>query len=141
MLLKLRTMRPDAEADGRPRWASRGDPRVTRVGRLLRRTRVDELPQLLNVLRGEMSLIGPRPERPCFVEQLSHELPGYALRHLVLPGLTGYAQVHAGYSASAAEARLKLTYDLHYLRHQSLALDLAIALRTAAVLLTGRGAR
>ena len=141
LLLKFRTMRTDAEADGEARWAGAADPRVTRVGGFLRRTRIDELPQLVNVLRGEMSLIGPRPERPSFVEQLERELPGYALRHRALPGLTGYAQVHAGYSASVAEAHAKLAGDLHYLQHQSLALDVEIAARTVAVVLTGRGAR
>jgi lipopolysaccharide/colanic/teichoic acid biosynthesis glycosyltransferase len=141
VLLKLRTMRMDAEADGQPRWACSGDPRVTRVGAFLRRMRIDELPQLVNVLRGEMSLIGPRPERACFVRELERELPGYALRHLGLPGLTGYAQVFAGYAGSRDEARVKLELDLYYLANQSLALDLAIAARTIGVVLTGEGAR
>jgi lipopolysaccharide/colanic/teichoic acid biosynthesis glycosyltransferase len=141
VLLKLRSMRLDAESDGQARWAVRGDQRVTRVGALLRRTRIDELPQLINVLRGEMSLIGPRPERPCFVEQLQRELPAYSLRHGALPGITGYAQIHAGYSASLSDARVKLACDLHYLTHQSAALDVAIAIRTIAVVLTGRGSR
>ena len=140
-LLKLRTMRVDAESDGRARWASLHDERITRVGGWLRRTRIDELPQLFNVVRGEMSLIGPRPERACFVDELVRELPHYGLRHLALPGITGYAQVHAGYAASHAETRTKLAYDLHYLANQSFVLDLAIATRTVVVLLTGRGAR
>jgi lipopolysaccharide/colanic/teichoic acid biosynthesis glycosyltransferase len=140
-LLKLRTMRVDAESDGCARWASLHDERITRVGRWLRHTRIDELPQLFNVLRGEMSLIGPRPERACFVEELARELPHYALRHLALPGITGYAQVHAGYAASHSESRSKLAYDLYYLAHQSWMLDLAIATRTVVVLVTGRGAR
>jgi lipopolysaccharide/colanic/teichoic acid biosynthesis glycosyltransferase len=141
ILCKLRTMRTDAEADGQARWAANDDPRVTRVGRLLRQLRIDELPQLYNVIRGEMSLIGPRPERACFVEALSRELPRYALRLLAPPGLTGYAQVRCGYSASLSEARDKLACDLYYLVHQSLALDLVILTRTVAVVLTARGAR
>lgn len=141
LLLKLRTMQLHAEADGQPRWASHNDPRVTSIGRRLRHRRIDELPQLFNVLRGEMSLIGPRPERPCFVETLERELPGYALRHYTLPGLTGYAHVEAGYTSSVAGARAKLACDLYYLLHQSLRLDLQILARTVPLIVTGRGAR
>ncbi|MBK7782800.1 MAG: exopolysaccharide biosynthesis polyprenyl glycosylphosphotransferase [Ardenticatenia bacterium] len=133
-LYKLRTMRPGAEADG-PRWTAEADPRVTRVGRLLRRSRLDELPQALNILRGEMSLIGPRPERPEFVAQLAEAIPFYRARHAVAPGLTGWAAVHQDYAASTGDALLKLQYDLYYIKHRSLLLDGWILLRTAAKVL------
>lgn len=133
-LFKLRTMVADAEPQG-PVWARPGDPRVTRVGRWLRRSRLDELPQALNVLRGEMSLIGPRPERPEIVARLAEALPFYRARHAVRPGLTGWAAVHAGYAASEADALVKLQYDLYYIKHQSLLLDLRILGRTVALVL------
>ncbi len=139
-LLKFRSMRVDAEREG-PRWASVGDPRVTRVGRFLRLTRIDELPQLLNVLRGDMSLIGPRPERPHFVDQLAEVVPDYQSRHEIPPGITGWAQVNYPYGASVEDARHKLTYDLYYLRHRSRGLDFRILLRTVRVVLFGIGAR
>ena len=137
-ILKLRTMRVGAEA-GAPQWASDDDPRRTAVGRLLRRTRLDEVPQLANILRGEMSFVGPRPERPAFVEELEQRLPYYAWRHFVRPGLTGWAQVNLPYGSSVEDARRKLEYDLYYVRHCSLLTDLRIVLRTAAA--AARGAR
>lgn len=140
-MFKLRSMQSDAEADGTPRWAAENDSRVTRVGRLIRNTRLDELPQLVNVLRGEMSLIGPRPERPHFVATLSRELPGYVLRHAFKPGITGWAQVRYQYTASTAQAARKLDYDLYYVTHRNLLLDLRILLETVWVVLTARGAR
>ena len=139
-ILKLRTMSVGAE-EGGATWAQSGDPRVTRVGRLLRRYRVDELPQLVNVLRGEMELIGPRPERPEFVAMLREQIPYYDLRHLVPPGITGWAQVSYPYAASVEEACEKLQYDLYHVRHLSLSLDVLILLLTARTVLLGRGAR
>lgn len=133
-LYKLRTMLPDAEEEG-PRWAAPADPRVTRVGRILRRSRLDELPQALNLLRGEMSLIGPRPERPEFVSRLAAEIPYYRARHAVAPGLTGWAAIHQDYAASVPDALLKLQYDLYYIKHRSLGLDGWILLRTLARIL------
>ena len=138
-LIKLRSMIPDAERDTGPRWAAPGDPRVTRVGRVLRRTRLDEVPQLVNVLRGEMSLIGPRPERPEFVAALSEHIPFYRARHVVRPGITGWAQVCYPYGSSEEDARVKLEYDLYYIRHRALALDVVILLRTVGRMLTFRG--
>lgn len=140
-LLKLRSMRVDAEADGIARWAVCGDERTTRIGRFLRRTRLDEVPQLLNVLRGDMRIVGPRPERPCFVTTLSEQLPRYAQRHAVKPGITGWAQVRCGYAASIADSVVKLEHDLYYIEHRSLGLDASILLQTVAVVLTARGAR
>jgi len=128
-IYKFRTMGTDAEAGG-VRWAGVDDPRVTRVGRFLRKTRLDELPQLWNILRGEMSLVGPRPERPEFVGALSKQIPHYRQRHLIKPGLTGWAQIHYGYAASADDAERKLCYDLYYLKHRSIDLDVAILIRT-----------
>ena len=139
-LLKLRTMRIDAEADG-PRWATERDPRVTRSGAFMRASRIDELPQLINVLRGEMSLVGPRPERPYFVRQLVRIIPQYEERMLVLPGLTGWAQVNYPYGASVDDAQAKLAYDLYYLRNQSLLLDLHVLVATVRVVLFRIGAR
>jgi exopolysaccharide biosynthesis polyprenyl glycosylphosphotransferase len=139
-LLKFRTMRIDAEADG-PRWATERDPRVTRIGAFLRASRIDELPQLINVLRGEMSLVGPRPERPYFVRQLVRIIPQYDERTLVLPGLTGWAQVNYRYGASVEDAQAKLAYDLYYLRNQSLLLDLHILAATVRVVVFRIGAR
>ena len=137
-MLKFRTMRADAE-NGGPRWASRGDPRRTRVGRLLRPTRLDELPQLWNVLVGDMSIIGPRPERPCFVTQLGQTIPFYRVRSLVRPGITGWAQVRFAYGGSEEDALEKLQYDLYYVKHRSAFLDLVIALKTVGVLLHASG--
>lgn len=136
---KFRTMRPDAEAATGAVWAQAGDGRIPRVGRLLRRTRLDELPQALNVLRGEMSFIGPRPERPEFVEQLAEVIPFYKARHAVKPGLTGWAQVRFGYGSSVEHARVKLEYDLYYVRHAGFYLDALIALKTAAVIFKLQG--
>jgi exopolysaccharide biosynthesis polyprenyl glycosylphosphotransferase len=140
-LFKFRSMRVDAEAAGRPVWAAADDPRVTRVGQIIRRLRIDELPQLLNVLRGEMSFIGPRPERPEFVAQLSRQIPLYAHRACVKPGLTGWAQVSFPYGASVDDARHKLSYDLYYIKHRSALLDLLILFATVRVILFGEGAR
>jgi sugar transferase (PEP-CTERM system associated) len=140
-LLKLRTMREDAEAEG-PAWTSEGeDPRATRLGRLLRKARLDELPQLWNVFRGEMSFVGPRPERPFFVEQLRKVIPFYDERHSVKPGITGWAQVKFHYGSSLEDAEEKLEYDLYYIKHMSWAFDIGILFYTAKVLLLGRGAR
>jgi lipopolysaccharide/colanic/teichoic acid biosynthesis glycosyltransferase len=139
-LLKLRTMRVDAEREG-PRMATRNDARITRIGRLLRLSRIDELPQLINVLRGEMSLIGPRPERPEFVVEYARQIEGYALRHSIKPGITGLAQVRQGYAENLQGAVVKLYHDLDYIRRCSLRTDLAILLRTLPVVLTGWGAR
>ena len=138
-VIKFRTMSPDAEADGLARWTEPDDERITPPGRFLRRARLDELPQCLNVLRGEMSLVGPRPERPEFVAALEERIPFYRARLLVKPGLTGWAQINYGYGASVQEAAVKLQYDLYYLKHRSLWLDLAIILRTLAVVLGFRG--
>lgn len=139
-IYKFRTMRADAEAAGAAVWASANDPRLTRAGAVMRQLRLDELPQLWNVLRGEMSLVGPRPERPEFLEQLSESVPFWMRRHLIKPGLTGWAQVRDGYAASAEETATKLSYDLWYLRHRSLTVDLAILLRTLAVVVRGESA-
>ncbi len=140
-LLKLRTMPVNAEAGG-PVWATGGeDPRVGRLGRLLRRTRLDEIPQLLNVLRGEMSFVGPRPERPHFVEQLRTVITYYDARHEVKPGITGWAQVKFGYGSSLEDAERKLEYDLYYIKHMSWAFDLGILLYTVKTVLGGKGAR
>jgi len=133
---KLRSMRVDAEKDG-PRWARGKDNRVTRVGALLRRTRLDEAPQFWNILRGEMSLVGPRPERPEFVERLAREIPFYNQRHLVKPGLTGWAQINYPYGASTEDALYKLKYDLYYIKHSSPGLDLQIILRTLGAMMKG----
>jgi len=140
-MLKFRSMRVDAEQDGRARWASNGDARVTRIGRWLRRRRIDELPQLIHVLSGEMSLVGPRPERPCFVQTLCHKLPLYDLRHSVKPGITGWAQVRFHYGASVDDAAEKLQYDLYYVKNQCLLLDLVILFDTVGVVLACKGAR
>jgi exopolysaccharide biosynthesis polyprenyl glycosylphosphotransferase len=140
-ILKLRSMVPDAEAGGAARWASRGDPRVTRVGRILRRTRIDEIPQVINVLRGDMALIGPRPERPAFTASLAQVIPHYHARALVKPGITGWAQVNYPYGASVEDARAKLAYDLYYLDRRSLFLDLLILIATVRVVLFQEGSR
>ncbi len=141
MLLKLRTMRKDAEKGGAV-WASaNGDPRITLIGRFLRKTRIDELPQFVNVLRGDMSFVGPRPERPVFVEELEALIPYYGERHSVKPGITGWAQVRNGYTASIEESEAKLRYDLYYIKNMSFWLDLQIVLDTFKVIVFGRGAR
>jgi exopolysaccharide biosynthesis polyprenyl glycosylphosphotransferase len=140
-VFKFRSMSADAEAGGKPKWAQKQDPRVTRVGRFIRTTRIDELPQLINILRGEMSLVGPRPERPHFVDQLSKVIPFYSQRSYVMPGLTGWAQVNYPYGASIEDAREKLAYDLYYLKRRSFWLDLRILLATIRVVLTREGAR
>jgi lipopolysaccharide/colanic/teichoic acid biosynthesis glycosyltransferase len=139
--LKFRSMRNDAEKDGTPRWASRDDIRVTRVGRIIRRSRIDELPQLWNVLRGDMSFVGPRPERPFFVDQLAHQVPYYGARHSVKPGITGWAQVRYGYGGSTEDAVRKLEFDLYYVKNHSLLLDVVILLKTIRVVFLGEGAR
>ena len=138
-LLKLRSMRTDAEKDGQARWALPHDERVTRVGSFLRSSRLDEAPQLLNVLKGDMSLVGPRPERPEFIAQLQEEIPFYRTRLAVRPGLTGWAQVNYRYASSVQDALVKLQYDLYYVKHQSIYLDLIILLKTIGVVLTMRG--
>lgn len=136
-LLKLRTMEMDAETDG-PRWAGINDPRVTRIGRYLRKTRIDELPQLINVLKGDMSMIGPRPERPVFTEIFNQKTPGFIKRLAIKPGLTGWAQVNGGYDITPEE---KLAYDLEYIRKRNFFLDVKILLLTFKVVMTGEGAR
>ena len=140
-IAKFRSMRTDAEKDGKPRWASANDDRVTRIGHIIRRLRIDELPQLFNVLRGDMSLVGPRPERPFFVEQLTQEIPFYALRHSVKPGVTGWAQVRYPYGATVEDSQEKLQYDLYYVKNHTLFLDLVVLIETVGVVLTGKGAR
>ena len=140
-LYKFRSMVVDAEAGGAPRWATRNDPRVTRLGRFMRLTRIDELPQLLNVLRGEMAIVGPRPERPGFVEQLGRLIPHYDDRAMVKPGITGWAQVNYPYGASVEDARMKLAYDLYYVCRRSLFLDIIILVSTVRVVLFQEGAR
>jgi lipopolysaccharide/colanic/teichoic acid biosynthesis glycosyltransferase len=139
-MLKFRTMRTDAESQG-VKWAQKDDPRVTPLGKYLRRFRIDELPQIFNVLRGEMGVVGPRPERPEFVARLRTQIPYYELRTLVPPGITGWAQIRYPYAASLEEAREKLQYDLYYVKHLSVLLDLVILFHTAKVVLFGRGAR
>ena len=139
-VLKFRTMRTNAEANG-PVWATLDDPRVTRAGAFLRKTRIDELPQLFNVMRGDMALVGPRPERPHFVELLASEIPFYHDRALIKPGITGWAQVKFRYGSSVDDARRKLEYDLYYLHHRSLLLDLLILALTVRVVVRLQGAR
>jgi sugar transferase (PEP-CTERM system associated) len=140
-VIKFRSMCSDAESDGKPRWATASDARVTRVGHWIRKVRIDELPQLWNVLKGEMSLVGPRPERPFFVETLTQDIPYYSVRHSVKPGVTGWAQVRFDYGATVEDAKLKLQYDLYYVKNHTLFLDLLIMFETISVVLTGRGAR
>lgn len=137
-IVKFRSMRSDAEPNG-AQWAQKNDNRVTRVGRIMRNTRIDELPQLWNVLRGDMTLVGPRPERPQFTEQLAEQLPGYNARHIVKPGLTGWAQVNYRYASSLHDTRIKTEYDLFYVKHSSLVLDAKILVRTIAVVLGRKG--
>lgn len=140
ILFKLRSMVNNAET-GKALWAQSNDPRVTRVGKWLRLTRIDEVPQLYNVLKGDMSLIGPRPERPEFVTDLEKDIPYYSIRHTVRPGLTGWAQVNYRYAASADDALVKLEYDVYYIKNMSLILDLQILLKTVGIVLLGQGAR
>jgi sugar transferase (PEP-CTERM system associated) len=138
--LKFRTMRTDSETNGAV-WAAKDDPRVTRIGRYLRNTRLDEIPQLWNVLRGDMAFVGPRPERPEFVQWLSKEIPFYDLRHMIRPGITGWAQVRYRYGASLEETKRKLEYDLYYVKHQSIGLDLLIMFETIKTIILRRGAQ
>ena len=140
VLAKFRSMRVDAEQDG-PVWASKSDSRTTRVGRVIRKIRVDEIPQFWNILTGEMSFVGPRPERPHFVAQLAEEIPFYEQRHLIAPGLTGWAQINYPYGASIEDARQKLQYDLFYIKNHSLVLDAYIMFDTIKIILFGRGAQ
>lgn len=140
-ILKLRSMRQDAEVAGKAVWAEKDDPRITRVGRFIRKVRIDELPQCWSVLKGEMSFVGPRPERPQFVEDLERDLPFYAERHMVKPGITGWAQINYPYGASVEDARHKLEYDLYYAKNYSPFLDLLILLQTLRVVLWPEGAR
>jgi len=140
-MIKFRSMRVDAEVDGRAVWARRDDPRVTRVGAWIRRLRIDEVPQVVNVLLGHMSFVGPRPERPEFVAQLAGKVPFYEERHFVKPGVTGWAQVRYSYGASEKDAQEKLEYDLFYVKHHSLALDLIVLLRTVEIVLFRIGSR
>jgi sugar transferase (PEP-CTERM system associated) len=140
-LYKFRSMRLDAESDGTPQWAAVNDERFTLVGRLMRKWRVDELPQIFNVLKGEMSFVGPRPERPFFVDQLVTQIPFYALRHSVKPGITGWAQVRYPYGASIDDAIEKLQYDLYYVKNHSLFLDIMILISTVEVVIWRKGAR
>ena len=140
-LLKFRSMREDAERDGRARWAAANDDRVTRVGRIIRKLRIDELPQIVNVLNGEMSLVGPRPERPEFVSQLNTKIPLYRERHTIKPGITGWAQLCYPYGSNETDAAEKLQYDLFYVKNRTLLFYLAILLQTVEVILLGKGAR
>lgn len=138
-IIKFRSMRQDAEKDGQAKWAAARDPRITRIGNLLRKTRIDEIPQFINILRGEMSFVGPRAERPIFVEQLTEQIPFYSQRHLVEPGLTGWAQVNYGYGASVEDSMQKLQYDLYYIKNVSLLFDIWIMFKTIKVVMFGHG--
>lgn len=140
-IFKFRSMRNDAECDGRPRWAGANDDRTTRIGRIIRKLRIDELPQIVNVLRGDMSFVGPRPERPFFVEQLASKIPYYGARHSIKPGITGWAQVRYPYGASLDDAVEKLQYDLYYVKNHTLFLDIMVLIETVQVVLWGKGAR
>jgi sugar transferase (PEP-CTERM system associated) len=140
-VLKFRSMRIDAEREGKAIWAQKGDSRVTRVGTFIRKTRIDEIPQILCVLRGHMSLVGPRPERPAFVAELSEKIPYYVQRHCVKPGITGWAQLCYPYGSSEQDALEKLQYDLYYIKNNTLLFDLAILLQTVEVVFMGQGAR
>ena len=140
-IYKFRSMRTDAEKAGKPQWAAANDDRITRVGRVLRKLRIDELPQIFNVFRGDMSFVGPRPERPFFVDQLANEIPYYKYRHSVKPGITGWAQVRYAYGASIEDSVEKLQYDLYYVKNHGLFLDLLILIATVQVVLFGKGAR
>ncbi len=138
---KFRSMRVDAEVAGKPMWATANDDRTTRVGRVIRKLRIDELPQIFNVFKGDMSFVGPRPERPFFVQQLAQEIPYYEARHSIKPGITGWAQVRYPYGASVEDAKEKLQYDLYYVKNHSLFLDIMILIDTVQVVLWGKGAR
>jgi lipopolysaccharide/colanic/teichoic acid biosynthesis glycosyltransferase len=140
-LLKFRSMRVDAEAAGQPLWAEKNDSRVTRTGAVIRKLRIDELPQILNVLKGEMGLVGPRPERPQFVKQLTEKIPYYIERLSVKPGITGWAQLCYPYGSSEQDALEKLQYDLYYIKNSNLLFDIFILVQTAEVVLMGKGAR
>jgi len=140
-IFKFRSMRNDAERDGRPRWAGANDDRTTRIGRIIRKLRIDELPQVFNVLKGDMSFVGPRPERPFFVEQLASKIPYYNARHSIKPGITGWAQVRYPYGASLDDAVEKLQYDLYYVKNHTLFLDIMVLISTVQVVLWGKGAR
>ena len=137
--IKFRSMKVGAEEEGEPQWAQTNDPRAGRFGKFLRKTRIDEIPQMINVLRGEMSIIGPRPERPEFVFELQRDIPFYNERHLIKPGMTGWAQINFQYGASTADAFKKLQYDLFYVKNRSVPLDVGIALRTINIILGGKG--
>ena len=137
MILKIRSMRNDAEKKG-PQWANQNDPRVTKMGAFIRRTRIDELPQLINVLKGEMAIIGPRPERKIFIDQFEKEIPDFQMRILVKPGLTGWAQINGGYNITPRE---KFELDMYYIENESLKLDVLIFIKTIKVVFTGNGAR
>ena len=139
MMFKFRTMQQDAEADGRAVWAAKSDPRVTSIGRIMRRTRLDELPQLFNVLRGDMNIVGPRPERPTIFADLRREIPEYPMRQRVKPGITGWAQINQAYDACVDDVRRKVQFDLEYMRRQSLAHDLRIMTMTLPVMIFRRG--
>ena len=139
-IVKFRSMRTDAEEEG-PKWASSNDARITRVGRWIRKYRIDEMPQMFNVLKGQMSVVGPRPERPHFVSMLEEQIPFYGLRHSVRPGITGWAQVRYQYGGSIGETKTKLEYDLFYIKHLSITLDLVTIFETVKVMLSGRGAK
>ncbi|MBI5118525.1 TIGR03013 family PEP-CTERM/XrtA system glycosyltransferase [Candidatus Poribacteria bacterium] len=140
-IYKFRSMRQDAESGGGARWAAKDDPRITRVGKVIRRARIDEIPQLFNVLRGDLDLVGPRPERPEFVQNLERLIPYYSLRHTLKPGLTGWAQVMFTYCGTIEESKEKLQYDLYYIKNMSIKLDLLIVFCTIKIVLLGRGAR
>jgi sugar transferase (PEP-CTERM system associated) len=140
-VIKFRSMRTDAEKDGKPQWARLKDNRVTRVGQVIRRLRIDELPQIFCVLKGDMSLVGPRPERPYFVDQLTQQLPYYAVRHSVKPGVTGWAQVRYHYGSTVEDSLEKLQFDLYYVKNHTLFLDLVVLFKTVMVVLTAKGSR
>jgi sugar transferase (PEP-CTERM system associated) len=140
-LLKFRSMSVDAEKENGAQWATQNDPRVTRIGSFLRKYRLDELPQFINVIRGNMSFVGPRPERPCFVEQLREQIPYYDERHSARPGITGWAQVSYPYGSNVEDAAHKLEYDLFYLKNMSLTFDFAIIFATIRIVVSGRGAQ
>ena len=141
MMYKFRTMQQDAEADGRAVWAAKGDPRVTVIGNVLRKTRLDELPQLYNVIRGDMNIVGPRPERPTIFADLRQSIPEYPMRQRVKPGITGWAQINQAYDACVDDVRSKVRYDLEYMKRQSLAHDLRIMTMTVPVMIFRRGSR
>jgi lipopolysaccharide/colanic/teichoic acid biosynthesis glycosyltransferase len=138
---KFRTMRADAETISGPTWATDDDPRITAVGRVLRKCRFDELPQLWDVFKGDMSFVGPRPERPEFVQSLSQEIPYYNVRHTVRPGITGWAQINYPYGSSVEDAKEKLKYDLYHIKNMSVGFDLFIVFQTVKIVLFGRGAK